>query len=382
MAGAMTSRQRSIAAARREKVDTIPVSPRLGYASTLHFGSNDMFAHLRLKNVYDYDPHIILPGNHYPFFHPFSTFKDKPQVSVEISISPGDRTRTVKKRYRTPNGPLTEEYMVPMPGHEEFGESPNPIHKEFLVKDHTDLPRLRHLMPEPDSTLAVDIRNVSEVVGEEALCLATVYGALDHQAGAVMGLDDIMVAYYQDRDFADELIGMFHSQLMEQTRVLLEAGVRHLFCPYYYHSLSAGWSPEIFRDWFVPLIAEQADLIHSYEGLMFYYDDGKHMEILPFLVEAGVDVVETCTPPPVGDFDLVEAKRLFGDRITFKGYIDLIYVLQKGGVDDVREAVRFACETGGAGGGFILGTSDSIRSGTPKENIDAYFRYGREFGGQ
>jgi hypothetical protein len=46
------------------------------------------------------------------------------------------------------------------------------------------------------------------------------------------------------------------------------------------------------------MIAELVSLIHAYGGLAFYYDDGKMMGIVPMLVEAGVDVVETCTPPP------------------------------------------------------------------------------------
>ena len=376
----MTSKQRLLAAARRKEVDTIPISPRLGYASTLHFGANDVFANLRLKTVYDYDPHFVLGANNYPFFHPYSTFQEKTDVRTEISISEGDRTRKVKKKYSTPEGTLSEEYLVPVPGNAEFGEFPNPIHTEHLVKEPADLKRLRYLMPDVDVSFATHIRNVEEVIGEEGLCLASVYGALDHQAGAVMSMEDIMIAYYEDREFAVELVAMFQKQLIAQTKLLLENGVKHIFAAYYYHSLSAGWSPQIYREWFMPLIKEQADLVHSYDGLIFFYDDGKHMQIMPYLIEAGIDVVETCTPPPVGDFDLAEAKRLYGNQITLKGYIDLIYVLQKGTVDDVRKAVKLACEVGGRNGGFVLGTSDSMRAGTPRENIDAYFEYGRKYG--
>ncbi len=376
----MTSKQRILAAVAHREVDTIPVTPRLGYASTIHFGSGDIMAHLRLKSVYDYDPQFILPGNHYPFFDPFSTFKDCDGIRVEIDIKDEERVKRVTKRYSTPEGPLREVYLVPKPGHKEFGESPNPVHTEHLVKAPADLKRLRYLVPGTDPALANDYLNTQAIVGDEGLCLATVYGALDHQAGSVMSMEQIMVGIYEDPAFVDELIALFQRQLIAQTKVLLEAGVRNFFCPYYYHSLSAGWSPEHFRTLTLPLVAEQAALIHRYDGLVFYYDDGKHMRILPQLIEAEVDVVETCTPPPVGDFDLAEAKRAYGERIAFKGYVDLIYVLQKGTVDDVREAVRYACEVGGEGGGFILGTSDSMRSGTPRENIDAFFRYGREYG--
>ncbi|MBT3273546.1 MAG: hypothetical protein HN368_10340 [Spirochaetales bacterium] len=376
----MTSKQRLLAAARREEVDTIPIAPRLGFASTIHFGQNDIIAHLRLKSVYDFDPQFILSGNNYPFFSPYSAFQENDRVGIETSITDLGRTKEVRRVFSTPDGKLSEVFIVPKPGSAEYGESPNPSHTEYLVKESADLKRLRYLLPPTDHGLAEQYQNTAAVVGDEGLCLATVYGALDHQAGSVMAMEDIMVAVLTDPSFAAELIDLFQRQLITQTKALLEAGVRYFFCPYYYHSLSAGWSPAIFAKWFLPLIKEQADLIHEYDGLMFYYDDGRHMGILPFLTDAQVDVVETCTPPPVGDFDLIEAKRMYGKDITFKGFVDLIYVLQKGTVDDVQESVRFACETGGKG--FILGTSDSMRSGTPRENIDAYFQYGREFGKQ
>jgi hypothetical protein len=39
----------------------------------------------------------------------------------------------------------------------------------------------------------------------------------------------------------------------------------------------------------------------------------------------------------------------------------------------IEAAVRAAMETGKPGGGFIIGSSDSFREGTPRENLAAYF---------
>lgn len=101
------------------------------------------------------------------------------------------------------------------------------------------------------------------------------------------------------------------------------------------------------------------------------------MKILPELV----DIVETCTPPSVGDLIYLKiAKEKFGNKICLKGYIDIIYVLKNGTPEEIRNAVKEAIEIGAKGSGFILGTTDSIRDGTPLENMKTYFRAGREFG--
>jgi uroporphyrinogen decarboxylase len=130
----------------------------------------------------------------------------------------------------------------------------------------------------------------------------------------------------------------------------------------------------------VPFIREHAALVHEYEGIYHIYDDGKMMQTLGDYVDAGADVVETLTPPPVGDVDLAEAKRLYGDRTCLKGYTDLLYVIKMGTPETIEQAVREAIEIAAPGGGFILGSSDSIREGTPVENVKAYFRAAHKHG--
>jgi len=104
------------------------------------------------------------------------------------------------------------------------------------------------------------------------------------------------------------------------------------------------------------------------------------MPILELLADCGIDVLQTLTPPPVGDVDLAEAKRRIGDRVCLMGYVDIIYVIQRGTPELIEHTVRHAIEVASPGGGFILGTSDSIRDGTPLENVRAYFQAARKYG--
>jgi hypothetical protein len=39
----------------------------------------------------------------------------------------------------------------------------------------------------------------------------------------------------------------------------------------------------------------------------------------------------------------------------------------------IEATVRTALEIAKPGGGFIIGSSDSFREGTPRENVEAYF---------
>jgi uroporphyrinogen-III decarboxylase len=189
-----------------------------------------------------------------------------------------------------------------------------------------------------------------------------------------------MVDYYDDRAFFDRMMTIWFDKMMAETQAVLERGAKIIFGSWYYTSLSVGWSPAIFREVFLPMIKAHAALIHSYGAMYDYYDDGKCMGIVDMIQEAGVDVFETLTPPPVGDVDLAEVKRRIGDRVCLKGYGDLLYVIKMGAPQDVEDMVKRAMEIAAPGGGFIFGTSDSIREGTPRENVRVYFEAARKYG--
>jgi len=60
--------------------------------------------------------------------------------------------------------------------------------------------------------------------------------------------------------------------------------------------------------------------------------------------------------------------------------VDLLYVVKHGTPELVDRTVREAMEIAKPGGGFIIGSSDSFREGTPMENIRAYFDACRKYG--
>jgi uroporphyrinogen-III decarboxylase len=193
-------------------------------------------------------------------------------------------------------------------------------------------------------------------------------------------MQDLMMDYYLDRPFFDELLGLFQERTMVEAKAVLEHGIEWIFHNCYYNSLSAGWSPAIFQEVFVPHIKAVADLAHSYGGYVDFYDDGKLAQSMELIAAAGVDVLETCTPPPICDFDLREAKTKIGAKVALKGYVDLIYVAMMGTPELMEQTVAEAMEIAKPGGGFIIGSSDTFREGTPPENMHAYFRSCLKYG--
>jgi uroporphyrinogen-III decarboxylase len=376
----MTCRQRLLAAINHQEVDRVPCSPRIWAVLLERYGAEDYAAHLKAAADFGFDPHInIQNGLPNPFYEVGDSVAGLRDVRINVSVREEEDTEIITRDIHTPAGPLREVIRKPRPDRKEYGISPNPHRIEPLIKDESDLSRIAYLFPDP---AACDVmpgyQEAEEQIGEKGLLQVTINSALDYHAGEAY--PQMMIDYYDRRGLVDGVLRLFQKHTLAETRAVLEKGAKVILGSWFYSSLSVGWSPAMYNELFAPLLSEHVALVHSYGALYDMYDDGKIMGILDTVKECGVDVLETLTPPPIGDADLGEMKRRIGATVCLKGAIDLVYVIKEGNPETIERAVRAALAVGAPGSGFILGTSDSIRDGTSMENLKAYFAAARKYG--
>ena len=99
-----------------------------------------------------------------------------------------------------------------------------------------------------------------------------------------------------------------------------------------------------------------------------------------FAEETELTVIDPLETPPMGDCDLAELKRLYGDKITLKGNLHTTEVMLRGTADDVMRASKKAIDEAAGGGRFILSTGDQCGRDTPDENIRAMVETARSHG--
>jgi len=161
---------------------------------------------------------------------------------------------------------------------------------------------------------------------------------------------------------------------------MLDRGIRVVFDSWFQAGPSNGWSPQTFQDVFLPLVRECINLAHEYEALYIYQDDGRMRDVIPFVVDAGADVISGLQPPPLGDVVLKNAKAQYGQRAALMGGLDPCYVFDLGSPDKVRQAIREAIQDAGAGGGYVLGTAEAAAPETTIECWRAAVQAVRDFG--
>jgi uroporphyrinogen decarboxylase len=106
--------------------------------------------------------------------------------------------------------------------------------------------------------------------------------------------------------------------------------------------------PELSR---IYAVAKEAGL------LVFHHTCGHIMEIVPDLIELGVDVLDSVQAHAN---DQAQLKHLYGSDLSFMGGVDTQYVLSQGTPEEVEAEVKRCVRCLGSGGGYILGPDNLI----------------------
>jgi uroporphyrinogen decarboxylase len=192
--------------------------------------------------------------------------------------------------------------------------------------------------------------------------------------------DDIY-AYADDpkrfHDWRDQMMRNVTAQM--EKIAALDDKPDFLFCG---GSGSLIWqSPTTFRELALPLLKHVTQLAYDLGIPTHVHSCGPEKELVKMAAEeTRLTVIDPLEIPPMGDCDLAELKRRFGDQIVLKGNLHTSEVMLRGSAADVVAAAKKAIDDAGKGGGFILSTGDQCGRDTPDENLHAMVETARTYG--
>jgi uroporphyrinogen decarboxylase len=139
------------------------------------------------------------------------------------------------------------------------------------------------------------------------------------------------------------------------------------------------FSPKHIREYLFPGMKRMIQLTHQAGAYVFHHDDGNITQILPEIVDLGIDILNPIQWRASG-MDRKLLKQQYGSRLVFHGGMDNQYTLPFGSVDEVRKEVIENFEILGKEGGYILAPCHNIQPISPVENILAMYETGYEEG--
>ncbi|NQT91815.1 MAG: hypothetical protein HQ559_03570 [Lentisphaerae bacterium] len=138
-------------------------------------------------------------------------------------------------------------------------------------------------------------------------------------------------------------------------------------------------SPDMWRSLLMPGFAKYIAIIKRRGATAMHHTCGAVAEIIPDLIECGLDVLQSVQPEAAG-MGLPDLKERYGARLSFHGGISIQDTLPFGTQEDVREEVRRAAGAFKNDGGYIFCTAHNIQADTSVDNVltllDAYRTFG------
>ena len=130
------------------------------------------------------------------------------------------------------------------------------------------------------------------------------------------------------------------------------------------------FSPATYRTLVKPLHRELFAFLHAHtDAKVFFHSCGAVRELIPDLIEIGVDVLNPIQVSAAG-METAALKREFGrDLVFWGGGVDTQRVLGSGTPDEVRTEVRRRVGDLAPGGGFVFAAVHNIQPNVPPENV-------------
>jgi len=363
----MNSKQRFLAALRREVPDRLPVTTH----HVMPYFLEQAMGGISVQEFFDYfgfDP-ILWAAAHRAdssrgeYFDQNTKKHDTQELPlicsknwiIEKEILAIQKYETVRFRCITPRKILSTVLQ---------SDDKTTWVTERLIKEKSDIDIFALYAPIPlcDTNL---VNREADSFGDRGLIRGTIPGfdiygqpGCWQDAAVLYGIEDLILATYDDPQWVHE----FLSILKERKKRYIQSMEGALFDLVELgggDASSTVISPGVFEKFVAPYDAELIDAAHSKGQRIVYHTCGGMMPILETIADMKPDAMETFTPPSLGgDVDLAEAKLRIGHRVCLIGGFDQFLCFKDNTQEETRAAVRRCFNEAGQGGGYILASSD------------------------
>ena len=186
---------------------------------------------------------------------------------------------------------------------------------------------------------------------------------------ALRGLEKMLIDFLVNPDVAKAILDIPYNYHLTAAKRLVEIGVDMVWTGDDVGTQRGMLlSPDIWRQFLKPRMSHFIRALKEInpEVKVAYHSDGDIRQIIPELIEIGLDVLNPVQPACM---DPAKLKEEYGDRLCFWGSIDEQHTLPYGSPRDVKNEVIKRLETIGKNGGLIIGPAHRVQLDTPLENF-------------
>jgi len=134
-------------------------------------------------------------------------------------------------------------------------------------------------------------------------------------------------------------------------------------------------NPKIWRDLFKPAYERMIAIIKEADKFVDFHSDGYVIDIIPDLIEVGVDVLNVQLPA----MGMETLSKQFRGLVCFRSDLDRQHTLPRGTTGEVREHVKNVIRSFATSDGGLIGGAD-VGIDVPLENVETIYKTFYEYG--
>lgn len=192
----------------------------------------------------------------------------------------------------------------------------------------------------------------------------------------IRSMENLLVDMVLNEELTQYIIKRVSDWLIEYHGRLFDAGKKQIDIMYLGSDFSTQkgllFSIDMYRKYFREPIKRFVELGKSYGAKIFFHICGSAYEIIPELIDAGIDILDP-VQTSANNMEPANLKHEFGDKLAFHGAIDTQRLLPRGTPDKVRKEAGEMIQILGKDGGYILTSCHAIQADVPVENILALY---------
>ena len=354
----MKHRDRVIAALNHDEIDRVPFqatfTPEFADRLRIHFRLEPCRTEPHHREWYGYDLEILTGQdalqagvgwftNYYLYNRPYVD-----NWGVQWKIDP----------YETPfgGGIYTNIKRGPL-----AGEAPDVTHYQ---------------MPDPNASgLYNHVERLVHTYKDEFYIIGRVHCTVFESAWALRGFEDLLMDLYVNPELAEQILDITFRYHLEVAKNMARTGVDMIWLGDDFGSQTGLLlNPETWDEFFKPRYAQLCKEVKQINKdiKIAFHSDGCVYDIIPGLIEAGIDVLNPiqteCMNPQV-------LQDRYGDRLAFFGGIAVQSTLPMGSPADICREFEWLKSTLGRNSGWLCAPTHHVQQDTPVENFLELLNY-------
>lgn len=254
---------------------------------------------------------------------------------------------------------------------DEFGvEWDRRVDKDIGVpRDKLITPETLHdfAWPDPHDPRRYDF--MAEAIQKDRVVVVSLGFTLFERAWSLVGMENLLVSMLSNKGFVNLLL----DRILEYDLGIIDHACSldidvFRFGDDWGHQQGLLMGIDLWREFIKPRIKRMYQRVKSHGKYVMIHCCGKVQELLPELIECGVDIFNPLQPEVMDPFEM---KQRHGDRLTFYGGIGTQRILPYGTVGQVRGEVRRLLDVVGENGGYIASPAHDLPPDAKPENVAA-----------